>query len=125
MLVKGVDNKGVVQISEEIHDAGKEGNNTHKKRLGPLKILPSFLIVITYYMSIFLSSQHSHMESISPERPAKRRIIMHDYHLSEKFLVNQYMLLLFRQHRAMDTPYSQQGDAKTQPWWRVRSKMRR
>jgi pyruvate/2-oxoglutarate dehydrogenase complex dihydrolipoamide acyltransferase (E2) component len=61
MLVKNADSKSVVQIGEEIREAGKkirpkDGDETHKKRMGLLKLLPSFLISVLYHTSIFLTS---------------------------------------------------------------------
>ena len=61
MLVKNVPNKSMQDIVGEIKKAGerihpKGGDSTHKKRMGLLNILPSFLIAILYKLSIFLTS---------------------------------------------------------------------
>lgn len=61
MLVKDVPSKSIMEIAEEIRSRGqsirpKDGDDNHKKRMGLLKILPSFLISIIYKLSIFLTS---------------------------------------------------------------------
>ncbi len=61
MLVKDVPNKTVYEIGHEIKTNGrkirpKDGDETHKRRMSLIKILPSFLISILYKLSIFLTS---------------------------------------------------------------------
>jgi hypothetical protein len=61
MLVKDVPNKSVRQIAEEVRVRSlrirpKDGDEVHKKRMGLLKLLPSFLITVVYKLSIFLTS---------------------------------------------------------------------
>ncbi len=61
MLIKDAATKGVLQIGKEIREGGrrirpKEGDDNHKKRMGLLKLLPSFLISVLYHVSIFLTS---------------------------------------------------------------------
>jgi pyruvate dehydrogenase E2 component (dihydrolipoamide acetyltransferase) len=61
MLVKDVPSKTVMQIAQEIKERAskirpKDGDETHRKRMGLLKLLPAFLIAIIYKVSIFLTS---------------------------------------------------------------------
>ena len=61
MLIKDVPSKSVMQIANEIKERAvkirpKNGDETHRKRMGLLKLLPPFLIAIIYRLSIFLTS---------------------------------------------------------------------
>lgn len=61
MLIKDVPSKSVIEIGEEIRLRAqkirpKDGDDTHKKRMGILKLLPPFLITLVYRISIFLTS---------------------------------------------------------------------
>ena len=61
ILIRDIPSKSMAEIGEEIRHKSKKlrprgGDELHQKRMGIMKYLPSFLTIVLFKVSIFLSS---------------------------------------------------------------------